>query len=494
MKIRWLIWWMTALLITSCASAPSPIAPSSTSTPVVEQLTALPGVSPVISVTKTPTVASVAIVTPATSPAVTARVRLPAPVYLLQDDQIVRLEPDGDRLTQITYEPQPVRDMSVAANGTLVYLTGDELVALDGAGRRVLLREQSISQPRITPDSQLVAYHLDAPRPGLIIGRDDSPDGVYLSAITGGRPRLLIADDPEPATPDVTQPAWRYQPVAWSPNGLHLLLYAVMRPALGIPGGEAVIVGHDDRVVRVFSCCEEELWSVDGNELTVAGGGPGPDVRFGLFRIDVVRGRETPVLTSSELTIPLVRAPQRLADGVIYAFVELVAVEDYSWEYPFRPRMVRVTDRGEVMPVRSERIGEPVAVLWDAQARGALVQFAEIDELIWLPADPNLPLKTTIATGIALAWVPADDLAARDCDGFTALIPQTDTARQYDSAVADVQGRLAALGFNPGPVDGLFGPATAAAVRAFRATASLPAGDTIDCAAWQTLLSRSIAP
>ncbi|WP_322495240.1 peptidoglycan-binding protein, partial [Chloroflexus sp.] len=49
-------------------------------------------------------------------------------------------------------------------------------------------------------------------------------------------------------------------------------------------------------------------------------------------------------------------------------------------------------------------------------------------------------------------------------------------------------------GFDPGPVNGLFGPATAAAVRAFRAAAGLPAGDSIDCATWQALLARSIEP
>jgi len=415
-------------------------------------------------------------------------------VYLIQNDQIARLEPDGERLTPITYEPLPVRDMSVAANGTLVYLTGDELVALDGAGRRVLLRERAISNPRISPDGQVVAYHLDEPAPGLIIGRDDSPNGVYLSSITGGRPSLFVADDPEPAEPNVEQPAWRYQPVAWSPDGSRLLLYAVMLPEMGIPGGEAVIVGLNNQVVRVFSCCEEEAWSVDGTELTVAGGGPGPDIRFGLYRIDVTQGVELPVLTSDDTTIPLARAPQRLADDIIYAFVELVSWNDYSWEYPFRPQMARVTDDGVVTSVRPERIGEPLVVVWDAQARGALVRFAETDRLIWLPTDPNLSPKTTAATGFAFMWAPATDLAQRDCSSFTVLAPQTDAARRYDPAVYDAQGRLAMLGFDPGPIDGFFGPATAAAARAFRVSVGLAAGDDIDCATWQALLTRSIAP
>jgi hypothetical protein len=88
-------------------------------------------------------------------------------VYLIANEQVMRLEPDGNRLTQITYEPQPVYDLSVATDGTLVYLTGNELVALDGRGRRTLLREQAISLPRISPDGQQIAYHLTNPAPAL---------------------------------------------------------------------------------------------------------------------------------------------------------------------------------------------------------------------------------------------------------------------------------------------------------------------------------------
>ncbi|WP_245669039.1 peptidoglycan-binding protein [Chloroflexus islandicus] len=436
-----------------------------------------------------PATATAATASPTPVPAVT----LPAPVYVIQNGQVMRLEPDGNRLVQITYEPQPVRELSVAENGTLVYLTGDELVVLDGAGRRMLVSERAISHPRISPDGQYVVYHLTDPAPGLIIGQDDAPSGVYFSDITGGRPSLGIADDPEPAEPDFANPAWRYLPVAWSPSGVQLLLFAVMLPEMGIPGGEAVIIGPEDEPVRAFSCCEEELWSVDSREITVAGGGPGPDIRFGLYRIDAISGEEFAVLASSETAIPLVRAPQRLADGVIYAFVEMAPASEYSWDYPFRPQMVQVSDDGVITPLRPEQFDEPVLVLWDWQGRGALVRFADSEPVVWLPADPALPPLITAAAGFALTWAPAADLAARDCALFSPLNPQAAAERRYDPAVADAQGRLAALGFDPGPIDGLFGPATAVAVRAFRAAAGLPAGDSIDCATWQALLARSIA-
>lgn len=493
MNKRWFIWWMITLLLASCAPAPPTPVPSPTATPVAElptAVTTLPSPElPTAIPTLPPATATAATASPTPVPAVT----LPAPVYVIQNGQVMRLEPDGNRLVQITYEPQPVRELSVAENGTLAYLTGDELVVLDGAGRRMLVSERAISHPRISPDGQYVVYHLTDPAPGLIIGQDDAPSGVYFSDITGGRPSLGIADDPEPAEPDFANPAWRYLPVAWSPDGVQLLLFAVMLPEMGIPGGEAVIIGPEDEPVRAFSCCEEELWSVDSREITVAGGGPGPDIRFGLYRIDAISGEEFAVLASSETAIPLVRAPQRLADGAIYAFVEMAPASEYSWDYPFRPQMVQVSDDGMITPLRPEQFDEPVLVLWDRQGRGALVRFADSEPVVWLPADPALPPLITAAAGFALTWAPAADLAARDCALFSPLNPQAAAERRYDPAVADAQGRLAALGFDPGPIDGLFGPATAVAVRAFRAAAGLPAGDSIDCATWQALLARSIA-
>lgn len=477
MKQRWLSWWIAVILLASCTSASPTSVPLSTATPSGERPTRTPRPQSI-----TPTAAQ---------PTATPMTNLPAPVYLIQSDQVMRLAPNGHQLTQITYELQPVRELSVANNGTLVYVAENDLIALDGAGRRVVIGAQTISRPRISPDGQRVVYRLDDPTSDLL--GTNAPSGIYISELRGGRPRLLQADDPKPVTPDFSNPAWRYIPVSWSPDGQRLLLYAVMQPEIGIPGGEVVIIGPGDRVVRAFSCCEEEIWSVNGDELTVAGGGPGPDLRFGLYRIDVEHGTESPVVASSETIIPLVRAPQRMANGDIYAFIELVPVQAYQWDYPFRPQMVRVGNDGIITPIRPERLGEPLLVLWDPQARGALVQFAEQANLIWVPTDPTLPVVTTVANGVAAAWTPTADLSIRPCDGFTTISPQPANHRQFDPAVADLQGRLAALGFDPGPIDGLFGPTTATAVQAFRIAAGLPAGDSIDCVAWQSLLTRSTA-
>ncbi|HKU95472.1 MAG TPA: peptidoglycan-binding domain-containing protein, partial [Vineibacter sp.] len=46
--------------------------------------------------------------------------------------------------------------------------------------------------------------------------------------------------------------------------------------------------------------------------------------------------------------------------------------------------------------------------------------------------------------------------------------------------VAQLQGRLRALGFNPGPADGVVGPRTVTAVREFQAAHGLTVTGTID--------------
>lgn len=60
------------------------------------------------------------------------------------------------------------------------------------------------------------------------------------------------------------------------------------------------------------------------------------------------------------------------------------------------------------------------------------------------------------------------------------------------AAVEDVQQRLSVIGFlAPEAVDGVFGPDTAAAVRAFREDAGLPEGDFVDEKAWSALVDAS---
>ncbi|MCL8206999.1 MAG: peptidoglycan-binding protein [Actinomycetia bacterium] len=82
------------------------------------------------------------------------------------------------------------------------------------------------------------------------------------------------------------------------------------------------------------------------------------------------------------------------------------------------------------------------------------------------------------STGSAGAAAPADSTA-------TPLLARGDRGRW----VATLQADLRRLGYTvTGPVDGIFGPKTAAGVRAFQEHEGLPATGTVDRATWQALV------
>lgn len=484
-RIAFLLWMCCCALLAGCA-APQGAPPTPTSAPITATVAAaLPA--------PTPTQHNVA------SPTPIGR-SLPAPVYLIEAEsgQVVRLEADGATQTQITFEATPVHELSVSENGGIVYVVGaapeQVLVSLDGSGRRELA-QGTISAPQVSPDGQQVVYRLDDPAPGLIIGADASPNGVWIQSTSGMRPSLLRADDAELDTWDPADPAWVYVPVAWSPIGDRVALFAYDADGPAIPGGELVIrdPAGVQAEVRGPSCCEVERWSADGRFLTMAGGGPGPDLRYGLYRFDAATGVETAILEVDDATVPLVTGAQYLADGALYAFVEQVPGPVVDWEYAFKPALARV-DVGGVTPLRPADL-TPYETLWEAQGRGALITFepefttldAYAGRLAWLATGApawELPLR-----GSQVQWIPATPLASGDCNLFTPRAFQEDAVRRFDANVRDLQARLNAQSFDAGAIDGLFGAQTRTGLEQFQAARGLPVTGVLDCASWQALLA-----
>jgi hypothetical protein len=500
-------------LAAGCASPPLPQAP--TPSPTVEEPilrdtpVAVTPMAPTATVPVAPTTEGVAppptqappTQAPPSPTAPTAQGQLlPAPLYAVDavERQVFRVGRDGRDAAQVTFEAQPVLELAAApAAGRIAYVVGDAegadrmLVVLDGAGRRELLAG-NVSGLAISPDGQRLVYRLDDPPPGLIVGQSDSPPGVWQSLAEGpGRPSLVIADAPADGTYDDADPAWTYDPVGFSPDGARLALTAFDADGPGIPGGELVILGPgpDDRVGGM-TCCEQPEWSADGRALLAAGGGPGPDVRYGLFRTDVRTGAEADLLAAAPADrVPLVTFPYQAADGRVYALAELAPADGFSWDYPFRPRLVRVEGDDTLTPL-SEPLPWPAAALWAQDGSGVVVaeQGPEPRRALWVALDGATAVLP--AGGTAFAWGPvAAELAAGSCGAFAPISYQAPAARAFSPAARDVQARLAALGLPVGAPDGLYGEQTRAAVEAFQRERGLsPTGD-VDCATWQALLA-----
>lgn len=229
--------------------------------------------------------------------------------------------------------------------------------------------------------------------------------------------------------------------------------------------------------------------------LHAAGGGPGPDLRYGLFRTDAATGAETALLEADpEGDVPLATGPRQLADGRLYAFVELAPAQDVTWERPFRPMLSRVGPDGSVTPL-TPPVAAPAEVLWAEDGAGAVImafaaEYGRDGQLFWQPADGR-PATLIPFVGGDTAWVPANGtFASGDCAAFSPLSYRAGAGRQPDPAVYDLQGRLRPLGFDAGAPDGLYGEQTRAAVEAFQRSRALPATGEVDCATWQSMLAQ----
>ena len=82
------------------------------------------------------------------------------------------------------------------------------------------------------------------------------------------------------------------------------------------------------------------------------------------------------------------------------------------------------------------------------------------------------PTQLAEAQRLALAWRPRKQVAASSR-------PDAGGATDNRRRIAGIQRGLASLGYDPGPADGILGPKTRAAVRAFQAREGLPVTGTV---------------
>src|SRR3954471_2801228 len=213
------------LLASACQNAPSaPPQAAGTSTPVAALATVVPTIEAAPTAVPQPT-ATVPTVAPAPTtapapastpePTTAPAALLPAPVYLLDDGQIWRMERDGQTRRQLTFEASDIYDFDVgASDNALAYAVGDgeerTIVLLDRSGRTELIRGP-VWGPQLAPSGEQIAIQIEERADGLpseyLQGFDN---GVWLLDRAGGQPQLLQASEPISAEGNLIESARQY--------------------------------------------------------------------------------------------------------------------------------------------------------------------------------------------------------------------------------------------------------------------------------------------
>jgi peptidoglycan hydrolase-like protein with peptidoglycan-binding domain len=91
------------------------------------------------------------------------------------------------------------------------------------------------------------------------------------------------------------------------------------------------------------------------------------------------------------------------------------------------------------------------------------------------------PAQLTLAQELARAWQPKPETTGKPpVPAVQSALPlQPAQPLPSPATVQTVQRLLTALGYNPGPVDGIYGPQTRAALQAFQHRVGLPLSDEL---------------
>jgi Tol biopolymer transport system component len=421
---------------------------------------------------------------------------LPAPLYFLDanDRQIWLLSADAESKRQITFEQSPIHGFA-AAGTTLVYLlevnAENRTVVLLGPGGRRELFTGPVLRVEMTPDASEIFFSLTTPIEGLATNQENVPSGIYRQLTTGGQPSLLVEDGELEFILD-----------SLSPDGTRLIASA-LNDSVNTWQLALFDLNQANRFITLdpVICCDA-TWSADGAQLAIGSTtlNRGDSTRYaGLWLADAYNLRSTAIIESVLRSDPhpdsvgQFKAPYLLEDGSIAVFSALADHSSginslYTFDR-FSADGTRVETSEETFPMLS--------ALWSPDGRGAvMIRYEPIDAAEPLAVQPLLWLSNDGATqrdlgssGVVLAWqLQSSGDSAAACANFALLSMPAETERRFDPAVADLQARLLALGYNEvGEAAGFFGEQTRAALAAFQRDNNLKTSGSLDCASWQQL-------
>ncbi|MGH2581947.1 MAG: hypothetical protein ACRDFQ_03520 [Anaerolineales bacterium] len=245
-----------------------------------------------------------------------ARVQiLPHPVFFLSarggNAQIWRLEQDGQTLTQVTHETEPISALDVSrVDGSVAYISANQLAIHSVDGSEQLLVDQSdvnptdndyaardrVSDPLFSPDGRVLAYGLN---------------GIWLLDLDSGEASQLLENRND-------QEKELYFPLAWSPDGQKLLISISSQESvlLGV-----LVPGEGPDLLRFepegLICCHIS-WSTDSQSVLVASPYLGL-TEAGLWRYDASTGKGTRLIGENEL-YEFVGWPLELSNGDLQFF------------------------------------------------------------------------------------------------------------------------------------------------------------------------------
>ena len=209
---------------------------------------------------------------PTDKPQPQADFQLPAPVYLLREGQIWRLEHDGITQRQITHEPAPVNSFDVSpVDGGLVYVSGNALIYADayGENRQVLVAGPDL--PVVTDD--LAACNDKHHITGKISTPVWSPDGRRIAYIqsglnvmtrSSGEVEIAHPNDVIPDQGEVTDRRVIASVISWSPDGQRLLVTTYGYPLRSLYYRDIAVKtlsGYLSTIKECFACTS--AWSAD---------------------------------------------------------------------------------------------------------------------------------------------------------------------------------------------------------------------------------------